>query len=478
MGQFLRRPSSSARAFAAAASSTLAAVGGATILVSSFGPQRQDCSSDQGCACYCEQKSQTDVSTEQQQQLLSLSPASSSSSSNYKKNSTRRPRLVFLGTGSSTGCPRPLCPMVFGVQPECKEEGHDEDSSDEQDPNESNIKNSKTKCNKSFKEFLAQHCQVSNLAMQGGDPRQNRNYRNNPSLLISHIVDEDDDQSGQVKNIVIDVGKTFRETALRWFPVRGISSLDAIILTHEHADAVFGLDDVRGFQTWQLVPTTDNDNEDGGGVRPEAIPMEIHLSQHCLEDMRVRFPWLFPLPKTSDSPSAPPALARNGKPVIQRHVASFDVRVFQPLQPFEVQGLSIVPLPVMHGEDLVSMGFAFTLGRHDAEKTAAGHRRRPTNVVYLSDISRMQPETMDYIQNKLPQPTDILILDALHPVQTNPTHFNLVEAVELVRQIQPKQVYLVGMSCDSFLPHDEMNAKLLRDYGNIQLAHDGLEIEC
>ena len=45
------------------------------------------------------------------------------------------------------------------------------------------------------------------------------------------------------------MGKTFRETAIRWILERGIDgSIDAILLTHEHVDAVAGLDDVRGIQ--------------------------------------------------------------------------------------------------------------------------------------------------------------------------------------------------------------------------------------
>ncbi|MGK3738046.1 MAG: phosphoribosyl 1,2-cyclic phosphodiesterase [Bacillariaceae sp.] len=77
-------------------------------------------------------------------------------------------------------------------------------------------------------------CLVSFLAIDGGDPKSNRNYRNNPSLLIHHY----DLKSQNYKNIVIDVGKTFRETALRWFPIiEGIHSLDAIVLTHHHMDA-------------------------------------------------------------------------------------------------------------------------------------------------------------------------------------------------------------------------------------------------
>jgi len=64
---------------------------------------------------------------------------------------------------------------------------------------------------------------------------------------------------GKWFNIVLDVGKTFRENANRYFPVWGVQTIDAVILTHGRmspilrlwwwltidADAFFGMDDLR-----------------------------------------------------------------------------------------------------------------------------------------------------------------------------------------------------------------------------------------
>ena len=61
----------------------------------------------------------------------------------------------------------------------------------------------------------------------------------------------------------------------------------------------------------------------------------------------------------------------------------------------------------------------------------------------------------------------------------NPVHYNLPQAMALVQQIHLVQAYLVGMSCDSFLPHDKMNERLRTEYGadiSVQLAYDGLVI--
>ena len=185
--------------------------------------------------------------------------------------------------------------------------------------------------------------------------------------------------------------------------------------------------------------------------------MNVFLSQPCLDVLRRVLPWVFPPPH--------PVVQDPTKPVVERFVSNVNVNVFESFEALNVEGLKVITLPVMHGEDLVSYGFAFTVGK--------------TNIVYLSDISRMLPETLNYIQNQLP-PTDILVVDALHATGKHPVHFSLEQTVECVQQIKPKRTYIVGISCDSFPPHDEMNQQLEAQYGKnvIQFAHDGLSIDC
>jgi phosphoribosyl 1,2-cyclic phosphodiesterase len=308
-------------------------------------------------------------------------------------------------------------------------------------PNQSK-KQEETTETKAMKERLAPFCKVSNLAIEG-DPKTNKNYRNNPSLVIAF------DDNGVQKHVLIDCGKTFREGALRWFPTLGINSLDAVVLTHEHADAAFGLDDVRGFQR--------TEGGFAGNSQFRQVPMPLYVSQQCLNEIAERFPWLFPeLQSRAD-------IAPVDKAVVKRHVASLDVHVMEPFKAVNIEGLEIIPLPVMHGEDLVSFGYAFTVGQ--------------TNVVYLSDISRMLPETLAFISKSRP-PTDILVVDALHPTRDNPVHFSLNYALNLVNEIKPRRTFVVGMNCDSFLPHDQANKDLRDSYVNIQLAYDGQVVEC
>merc|ERR1712087_299269 len=46
-------------------------------------------------------------------------------------------------------------------------------------------------------------------------------------------------------NIQIDMGKTYRESALRWYPRFDVPFVDAVVISHEHADACMGLDELR-----------------------------------------------------------------------------------------------------------------------------------------------------------------------------------------------------------------------------------------
>ena len=82
-------------------------------------------------------------------------------------------------------------------------------------------------------------------------------------------------------------------------------------------------------------------------------------------------------------------------------------------------------------------------------------------MLYLSDISRMPKPTLEYIKSWAKETgISVLILDSLLYNRAHSTHFGLDQAAELVKVLKPKSTYLVGMSCDSFPPHDEANKAL------------------
>jgi hypothetical protein len=167
--------------------------------------------------------------------------------------------------------------------------------------------------------------------------------------------------------------------------------------------------------------------------------------------------------------------------------------VVEPFQSFETCGVKFTPLPVMHGEDYVSLGFSF--GSHQKVRIVKSISRIPdvetpshchmwnfafwhqlAQVVYISDVSRVLPETQKHLES-LPQ-IDILIVDSLFRRMSHATHFNLGDALDLARSLRPKQTYLIGLSDD--FEHDKHNEELKKLEASeglkVALSYDGLSV--
>lgn len=276
--------------------------------------------------------------------------------------------------------------------------------------------------------------------------------------------------------MVIDVGKTFREGALRWMPHRNITSLDAVVLTHEHADAFGGLDDVRGFQRSPRFIDGNLATTAAGGQRVESSATPVFLSQQCFAAVKRQFGYLVPR-ETRVTKMEDPSGGTAVPPKVVRSVASLEYHVIQSFKPFIAAGLKMTPLPVMHGEDLVCFGFAFSI---------CGQKKKKMNVVYLSDISRMLPATQEFIlrgdcfEGEDSRTIDLLVVDTLNNGdRKHSVHFCLEEALELMRVLNPRKTLIVGMNCDDFPDHDTMNDILRKTNPDcdVQLAHDGLVLE-
>ncbi|XP_025791583.1 putative hydrolase C777.06c [Panicum hallii] len=261
-------------------------------------------------------------------------------------------------------------------------------------------------------------------------PDRNPNYRCNTSLLIDYCHG-----NGTHKYILVDVGKTFREQVLRWFVHHKVPSVDSIILTHEHADAVLGLDDV-----WVALPCSDQ------------VP--IFLTQFTLDSVAARFPNLVKQNLQEGDDFTRPSQ-------LNWMIIEGDVE-----KPFVASELEFLPLPVMHGEDYVCLGFIF------------GRKER---VAYLSDVSRILPRTEHAISKSGAGQLDLLILETnrLHGAgDARSCHLTLTQSLDAVKRICPKKAMLIGMNHE-FEHHreNEMLAEWSHREGiPVQLAHDGLRI--
>lgn len=296
-------------------------------------------------------------------------------------------------------------------------------------------------------------CEVCRKAAYGPPPHANPNYRCNPSFLL---------RSSTGTTFLIDAGKHFREASLRWFPRYGVTKVHGVALTHDHADAVLGLDDIRCIEPKKapkVVPPKadllplDNPEVPPTPTLPEHMekpePTPIFCAQKTLDTMKRVFPYLVVEPEVVAG--------------VTRKVAQLSWHVIAPFEPFTINGdLQVTPIPVMHGEDYVSLGYVI------------GDADDGTRIVYISDVSRIPEETEAFITSSR---IDILVLDTLRRFDTHPTHFNLQEALQTIARIKPGSAYLVGLTDD--FDHDAINQQLSEQVPelNVQLAHDGLCID-
>ncbi|KAL9269821.1 putative hydrolase [Drosera capensis] len=305
-----------------------------------------------------------------------------------------RSAIIFLGTGCSSAVPNAMC-LIQPSDPPC-------------------------------------HVCFQSLFIP---PHLNPNYRCNTSILIDYCGNEEGEDAHRY--IMIDVGKTFREQVLRWFTFNEIPHVDSIVLTHEHADAVLGLDDIRIVQPFSPV----NDIN----------PTPIYLSEYAMESIAEKFPYLVQ------------RKLQEGQEI--RRVAQLDWKIIESdcTKPFLASGLQFIPLPVMHGEDYVALGFLFG---------------KSTKVAYISDVSRFLPATEYLISKRGNEQIGLLILDTLYKTGSHNVHFCLPQTLDAVKRISPKRALLIGMTHE--FDHDKDNTDLAewseREGIPVQLAHDGLRI--
>ncbi len=209
-------------------------------------------------------------------------------------------------------------------------------------------------------------------------------------------------------NLLVDTPTDLRTQLLR----EQIGIVHAVLYTHEHADHVFGLDDLRLFQFYLDGP----------------------LPLYCEEDVEHR------IRKSFDYAFEPrPSLHKGAVPKLEFRRISTD--------PFEVLGARVVPIRLRHGENFDVLGFRFG------------------NVAYCTDTNKIPDESMALLEG-----LDILILDALRR-RPHATHFGLDEAVAVAEKLRPRRTLLTHMSHD--LEHEAVCAELP---DGIDLAYDGQRV--
>lgn len=193
-------------------------------------------------------------------------------------------------------------------------------------------------------------------------------------------------------SILIDTSVDFRQQAL----MHGIGRLDAILLTHPHADHILGMDETRVFAFWQR----------------RSIP--VYGSPATLEGVRRTFWYAFE--KVPEG---------GGRPKLE----------LTPLEsPLALGGLEILPLEVDHGSMMVT-GY------------------RIDGFAYLTDCKRVPAAAVRALEG-----VDTLVINALRYAPPHPTHMTVGEALAAVETIRPRRAFLVHMGHE--LDHEELEAAL------------------
>ena len=183
----------------------------------------------------------------------------------------------------------------------------------------------------------------------------------------------------------------------------GLDDLDALLITHSHYDHVGGMDDLRPYC--------------------REIPFPVYAQPNVVADIKARIPYCF-------------------REHLYPGVPTFDMH---PLagEPFEVKGVRVEPLPVMHYKLPI---FGYRIG----------------NLAYITDAKTIPPSTMARLQG-----IDTLIINALR-FKPHLSHMNLEETLAVVAQANPRRALLIHES-DGIGLH-EATSRLLPQ--GVELAYD------
>ena len=209
---------------------------------------------------------------------------------------------------------------------------------------------------------LGCHCEVC----RSPDPHD---QRTRPSLLLEY--------DGRV--VVIDTSPDFRQQALR----QNMQRLDAVVFTHDHADHILGLDDVRVFYFRQKVP----------------IP--IYADARTMASIRRVYKYIF----DQNYPYG--------------GIAKLDPHLIE--GPFDLWGANLIPLQVFHGS-LPVLGFRF--GRS----------------AYVTDFSSIPDSTVPLLEG-----LDVLILDALR-YKPHPSHSTVEQSLAWVERLKPERAFFTHIA--------------------------------
>ena len=196
-----------------------------------------------------------------------------------------------------------------------------------------------------------------------------RDKRLRSSVLVEH----------EGLRILVDAGPDFRYQMLR----AGVSSLDAILLTHNHKDHTGGLDDIRAFNYLEKKAT------------------QIYCEKYVEESLRKEYSYAF---EEIRYPGAP----------------EWNVHIIDD-KPFTVNGVEIIPIRGRHFK-LPVLGYRFG------------------NIAYCTDMNHIPDEEYEKLQN-----LDHFIINCVRRGR-HISHYSLEQAIEVAQKVGAKHSWLTHLS--------------------------------
>ncbi len=245
--------------------------------------------------------------------------------------------------------------------------------------------------------------------------------------------------------LVIDTGPEFRLQCIKY----KIQTLDAVLLTHSHADHMNGLDDVRIFSHTKSSDAHKKSNETKGEG------LDLYANKNTLHDLKNRFDYIFKDVQIG-----------GGKPKLCLHEIPVDNK-----NQFVIKDIYITPVNLKHGK-LNDCGYIFTDACADK------------GIAYLTDCNHISSDSFSIIKNSCTT-IEHLVIDALR-IKPHSTHFSFLEAMDAAQKIKAKHTWFIHMTHEML--HTEVqeyideNLKLFpvlekivkEEGGSVSPAYDGL----
>ena len=232
------------------------------------------------------------------------------------------------------------------------------------------------------------------------DPRDRRTRH-------AAMLESDDEES----RVLIDTPPELRLQLLD----AGISRINAVWFTHDHADHTHGIEDLRVFSARMK----------------QSLP--AYADPVTAASLRGKFRYIF------DHDYRPP------EGTTRPEIRLFD---FHPDASVNIAGFEMMPLRVPHGDTNV---FGFRTG----------------GLGYITDAKTIPDAARASLSG-----VRVLVLNALWAGNPHPTHFNIEEAIEAARDVGAERTYLTHMT--HRVRHAALTATLPR---GVEPAYDGLVIE-